>query len=508
MSRLIALVIVAAALPARAVDRAIVVLPLDVTKTAGKMGPEARASLEEELRDEAATALADSGWTVMTGETTLRILTDSGIDPAKCGEGSCHLDTAKQMNVGKFISGAVQYSEGGYTASIRLIDTMTGNILASARLESKTVRGLRKDFAAGARAFFQRSGLLRGADAAQTPGVGSGPKAMIPLPSWPPPVSSAVNLDVDADLMVAYDSALKADESKESADAIAAWKFVADFEGKNPYRAQAKERMAAWKAYSEQQSAAAARLQGDTERLRKILPLVTLKDEQKKTLLDQFEKAYGPEKTEPMVALLPDSPLRSQLCRSYVERKIGRSISTDIRVEEAEVIPVQIMMEGVAFDAATSVVVPDCVRRVTLINPSLGQPVTIQMTGEGKSINHQYPRYAVQGPNTVLDLAKHFRWELIETERTRVSQLLPICATRGQRLPTTREAAILFKKGERAGGAGFALKYGPIVILTSVHAKTSREDDGYRAWEEGDTRSTVVSEDRQQEYVVCVTDIR
>ena len=49
---------------ALAVDKTIVVLPLDVTKTAGKLGPEARASLEEQLRDEAANALSGSGWTV------------------------------------------------------------------------------------------------------------------------------------------------------------------------------------------------------------------------------------------------------------------------------------------------------------------------------------------------------------------------------------------------------------------------------------------------------------
>ena len=95
----------------------------------------------------------------MTGETTLRILTDSGIDLSKCGEGSCHLDTAKQMNVEKFISGAVQYFEGAYTGSVRLIDTKTGNILASARVEGKTVHELARDFASRSAQFFERSGL-------------------------------------------------------------------------------------------------------------------------------------------------------------------------------------------------------------------------------------------------------------------------------------------------------------------------------------------------------------
>ena len=159
-----------------AADRSIVVLPLDLTKTAGKMSPEARASVEEMLRDEAANSLAESGWTVMTGDTTLRILQDNGIDASKCGEGSCHLDTAKTMNVDKFISGAVQYAEGTYTASIRLMDTKTGRILASTRLESETVKGLRKEFAVKAQPFFEKAGLSA-AKAAVLP---------VPRPRGPP----------------------------------------------------------------------------------------------------------------------------------------------------------------------------------------------------------------------------------------------------------------------------------------------------------------------------------
>jgi formylglycine-generating enzyme required for sulfatase activity len=191
------------AAPALAVDKTIVVLPLDVTKTAGKMGPEARASLEEELRDEAANALSGSGWTVMTGETTFKILTDNGIDPSKCGEGSCHLDTAKQMNVEKFISGAVQFFEGAYTGSVRLIDTRSGNILASARIEGKTVHELSRDFAGKAEKFFDRSGLLgESAPPAPSPGpaASAGPQAPATgtLKVVSTPSGAKVSIDGDA----------------------------------------------------------------------------------------------------------------------------------------------------------------------------------------------------------------------------------------------------------------------------------------------------------------------
>ena len=186
---LAASLVVAIALPAVAADHTIVVLPLDVSKTEGHMSPAARASLEEELRDYASDALAGSGWTVMTGETTLKILSDTGIDPSKCGEGSCHLDTAKQMNVEKFISGSVQFFEGSYTASVRLIDTKSGNILAPVRLEGKTIHELGKDFAGKAEKFFEKSRLI--GDAAQASAPAFTPATPSNTPAATAPVSAA-----------------------------------------------------------------------------------------------------------------------------------------------------------------------------------------------------------------------------------------------------------------------------------------------------------------------------
>jgi hypothetical protein len=68
---------------ARAADRLIVVLPLDVSHSGGKLGADARADLEEMLRDAATDALTSHGWTILTGETTLQVLQDNGVDAAK-----------------------------------------------------------------------------------------------------------------------------------------------------------------------------------------------------------------------------------------------------------------------------------------------------------------------------------------------------------------------------------------------------------------------------------------
>ena len=43
-------------------------------------------------------------WIVLTGETTVRILQDNGIDLNQCDDSGCHLQTARQMAIDKFLS--------------------------------------------------------------------------------------------------------------------------------------------------------------------------------------------------------------------------------------------------------------------------------------------------------------------------------------------------------------------------------------------------------------------
>jgi formylglycine-generating enzyme required for sulfatase activity len=154
-----------------AARRLLAVLPLDVTHTSGKLSADGQASLEDMVRDVAANELTPSGWTILTGETMLQVLVDSGVDPTKCGDESCHLGSARKLNVEKFISGAVQFVDGQFTASIRLIDTKSGRILASMIVEGKTVTELRKTFAANANAFFAQGGMNSGPVATPPPTV-------------------------------------------------------------------------------------------------------------------------------------------------------------------------------------------------------------------------------------------------------------------------------------------------------------------------------------------------
>lgn len=185
-------------------DQTIVVLPLDIRKAEGKMSTSARASVEEMIRDEAIGQLP--GWTVLSGETTIKKLEDNDVDPNKC----CHLETARMMTVPMFVSGSIQFIEGTYTASIRLIDTKSGQILAATSFESAKILGLWVEFRKGAPEFFARAGLLGGGNgsanaapaASPQPGASATPANTAPaqdvLKVVSAPSGAKVSIDGDA----------------------------------------------------------------------------------------------------------------------------------------------------------------------------------------------------------------------------------------------------------------------------------------------------------------------
>jgi hypothetical protein len=110
---------------------------------------------------------------ILSGENTLQVLADNGVDPATCNQ-TCHLSMAREIKAEKFISGAVQWTDGEFTASIRLLDTATGQILATESLEGENVRTLRNDFKAKVRDFFTKGGMLS-AEAAAMSGLPAAP---------------------------------------------------------------------------------------------------------------------------------------------------------------------------------------------------------------------------------------------------------------------------------------------------------------------------------------------
>ena len=176
---------------ALAMDKTIVVLPIDIARAGGKMSVDARISVEEMIRDEAVDALAGTGWTVLSGETTLKKLKDNGIDPTQCDDQGCHLETAQNMTVPMFISGSVQYVEGTFTASIRLIESATGKQLAATHFESTRVLGLRAEFSKAAPEFFRKAGLAADDDGATNAPATTNPGRVVEFGNPPRPGPAA-----------------------------------------------------------------------------------------------------------------------------------------------------------------------------------------------------------------------------------------------------------------------------------------------------------------------------
>ena len=116
----------------------VAVLPLNVS-LAG-MDEASHMTLEEDIRSVAGNHLTALGYTVLTGENTLRVLADNGVDATKACEASCALDAARELKAEYFIAGSVAKSEGTYVAFIRLFEQRRGQQLDSVKLEGEKVR--------------------------------------------------------------------------------------------------------------------------------------------------------------------------------------------------------------------------------------------------------------------------------------------------------------------------------------------------------------------------------
>jgi hypothetical protein len=130
-------------------------------------------------------------------------------------------------------------------------------------------------------------------------------------PPGPAPLlqrAGIVSIDLDANLLVAFDEARAADtRGKENPDeAAGAWRAVAETVGPNPFREAALERSKEWQGWAEQKRAFEDQRQKDTARMRKVLPRHTaLTDETRIELLTRYSRAYGPERAGRLLTLLP-----------------------------------------------------------------------------------------------------------------------------------------------------------------------------------------------------------
>lgn len=139
---------------AAASPKLVAVLPLDVREA--ELDTAARVTLEEVVRTVTGEVLFPLGYTVLTGENTLEVLGENGVDPAAACETGCALELARLLRAELFLSGVVTFSEDHYLAFVRLFDSTAGRQLGSLQLEGQSVRDIRRAFVEKAPILFAR----------------------------------------------------------------------------------------------------------------------------------------------------------------------------------------------------------------------------------------------------------------------------------------------------------------------------------------------------------------
>jgi len=138
--------------------------------------------------------------------------------------------------------------------------------------------------------------------------------------------------DVDADVLVAYDAAVRADaRGRDDPDGAArAWEALAVRERGNPYRTESQVRARQWRDYSRRKTEFAAQRAADEIKLRKVLPLASVGDEQKRQLVRAFGEVYGADSVPPLVTVVRPEALRAELCARFVAAGAGERVTVQM----------------------------------------------------------------------------------------------------------------------------------------------------------------------------------
>lgn len=138
---LLPLLLAASAALAPAVEQhaLVAVLPL---ATRDELRPAEREALEESLRTSAGDVLTPRGYTVLTGDTTLQLLADNGVDAQNACEASCALAAARELKARLFASGSIARIDGTWLVFVRLFESEAGRQVASIKLQADTILGL------------------------------------------------------------------------------------------------------------------------------------------------------------------------------------------------------------------------------------------------------------------------------------------------------------------------------------------------------------------------------
>lgn len=155
LSLVLAFSATAAAAPSDIEGSALVAVMLDAKDST--LNEKESKLIEEAIRSSASNELTPLGYTVLTGETTVSVLADNGIDARKACDTTCVLDTARQINARLFVSGSLTTVEGVHTGFMRLFDSVSGKVLASTPIEGVKVLEIKRSIEAKGKEIFAPS---------------------------------------------------------------------------------------------------------------------------------------------------------------------------------------------------------------------------------------------------------------------------------------------------------------------------------------------------------------
>jgi TPR repeat protein len=258
------------------------------------------SKLSERIRDAARAGLPESR---VLPSQELFVLAETCSD-------DCDLAAARDQGADLVASGELTSGNPGYRVSLMLRQVRSGQVVARSSAAASKLEELNDAVSAAATDLFRAQKSAPAATVINVDAVG--------LPELPelPAVQEggAVNLSVDANVLVAYDRARNIElKGKEKPDEAAyAWEAVAAADGENPYRALATDRARSWRAYADNKHAFESQLARDTARLRKVLPLGSVTDPVKLELLTRYARAYGAAKANVMLPYIPQGALRDR----------------------------------------------------------------------------------------------------------------------------------------------------------------------------------------------------
>jgi len=213
--------------------------------------------------------------------------------------------TLPEVGADLAVTGDVLRTEQGFLVTLELREMQSGKLGATASALASTAEEMIEASASAAVDLFRAW--------KETSALSMNP---VPVPDAPGPSpalqpAGVVSLDVDANLLVAFDEARSADtQGKEKPEeAAAAWRAVAESAGLNPFREGAAVRAKEWQGWAENKRAFEEQRAKDTARMRRVLPLAAVTDETKVELLVRYTRAYGIDKAGLLISLLP-VPLR------------------------------------------------------------------------------------------------------------------------------------------------------------------------------------------------------